>query len=89
MKKKKDGDDEDDRKKDGGKNVGAESAGISSTIYTPDDEEDEETKIHPDTAFETLKDGSTALIIKPGFRLGVFTMLSTICQFTKIVSVMI
>jgi hypothetical protein len=41
----------------------------SSTLKTYNfDDEESETKIHPETTFETLKDGSTALIVKPGFR---------------------
>ncbi len=69
-KKKKDDDDEGGNKKDSG--VGS-THNYSSVAWdsTPDVEEEEEDvfKLHPDATFETLKDGSSALIIKPGFRL--------------------
>lgn len=67
-KKKKDDDDE------GGGNKKESGTGTtynySSWDSTPEVEEEEDVyKLHPDATFETLKDGSSALIMKPGFRL--------------------
>ncbi len=68
--KKKDSEEE-DKDKDGKKEGGTSGAGGSSSSYYHGSDEEEteaEVKIHEETTFETLKDGSSALIIKPGFR---------------------
>lgn len=66
-KKKKDDDDEGGNKKDSGTGTSYSSSAWDST---PDEEEEEDVyKLHPDATFETLKDGSSALIVKPGYRL--------------------
>lgn len=64
LKKKKDGE---DAAEVGGKGGSAMEVSGSARVHM-EDEDDDETKVHPEAAFETLKDGSTALIIKPGFR---------------------
>ena len=66
--KKKENDD-DENKKDSGTSVGF-SSDYSYTAGGDDDAEGEENGAnHPDVSFEVLKDGSTALVIKPGCRL--------------------
>jgi hypothetical protein len=66
-KKKKKDDDEDGNKKDSGTGTSYSSVAWDST---PDVEEEEDVyKLHPDATFETLKDGSSALLLKPGYRL--------------------
>eukprot|EP01038_Epipyxis_sp_PR26KG_P004031 gene4031-5768_t len=60
--KKKDGDEE-GGKKDSMTGISWDSVGMDAA-------EDEPTVgIHPEATFETLKDGSTALLVKPGYRL--------------------
>ena len=67
--KKKSNDDED---KDKDKDKKEAPADVKRTIINVDDDDDipddAPVKIHPDTTFETLKDWSTALIIRSGFR---------------------
>jgi hypothetical protein len=68
--KKKDNEEE---KKDGAPGVSAASTTYSMSSggkgkTTKYEEPKTEVKIHPETLFETLKDGTTALIVKPGFR---------------------
>lgn len=60
--KKKDGDDEDGKK---------DSVSWTTTDTWTDVQETKDAPggLHPDAVFETLKDGSTAFVIKPGFRL--------------------
>lgn len=66
-KKKKKDDDEEGNKKDSGTGTSYSSVAWDST---PDVDEDEDMyKLHPDATFEVLKDGSSALIMKPGYRI--------------------
>lgn len=66
-KKKKDDEDEGTNKKDSGVGTSYSSVAWDSA---PDVEEEEDVyKLHPDAVFETLKDGSSALVLKPGYRL--------------------
>jgi hypothetical protein len=66
-KKKKKDDDEDGNKKDSGVGTSYSSVAWDST---PDaDDEEDVYKLHSDATFETLKDGSSALVLKPGYRL--------------------
>ena len=67
--KKKDGDGAEEEGKQGKSKDNKEASSSTSKIWSIEgDEDDTEAKIHPETTFETLKDGSSALIIKPGFR---------------------
>jgi hypothetical protein len=68
--KKKKKDDDEDNKKDSGTGTGGVSFMSGGWDSTPDeDEEDDMCRLHPDAEFETLKDGSSALLLKPGYRL--------------------
>lgn len=73
--KKKDDNDDNDNIKGEGNGVTFSSSssgwGSSSATTVVEDEVAESTSqsLHPDISFETLKDTSTALIIKPGYRL--------------------
>lgn len=67
--KKKDSDTVEEEGKQGKSKDNKEASSSASKAWSVEgDEDDAEAKIHPETAFETLKDGSSALIIKPGFR---------------------
>jgi len=72
-KKKDDNDDNDNIKSDNGVTFSSNSGGTSSGGWGSSAIEDEVESglsiLHSDIIYETLKDGSTALIMKPGYRL--------------------
>ena len=69
--KKKEGDDDESKRESSSRTVSIGPEFINTADVKEDFEEEEEGTgvIHPDAVFETLKDGSTAFILKPGYRL--------------------
>ena len=66
-KKKKKDDEDETNKKDSGTGTSYSSVAWDSTPDTV--EEGDVYKLHPDATFELLKDGSSALVLKPGYRI--------------------
>lgn len=65
--KKKDDDEDEGNKKES--STSTVTFGSWNDLERHEEEEPESSSVHPDASFETLKDGSTAFIIKPGYRL--------------------
>jgi hypothetical protein len=75
LKKKDDANDDDADKKDSRSvsvSIGPSLPSLSTAVDDEDDEDEKQmdaSELHPDATFDILKDGSTAFVLKPGYRL--------------------